>query len=186
MFEECLLNLFKKCQNCGSETTSTTSRTIGTFLSVVQHCLECSFTFKWDSQPMIQRIPAGNILLSAAILFSGSLLTKVMQLLKIYGCASISESTYYLHQGKFLQPSIFTIWDKHQADIFKQLRQEKRPLIIGGDGRADSPGHSAKFGSYTMMELKKKVVIDIELVQVRAYYCTFACQTICLFTRVTK
>ena len=30
----------------------------------------------------------------------------------------------------------------------------------------DSPGHSAKFGSYTVMELEKKVVIDVELVQV--------------------
>ena len=116
---------------------------------------------------MVKRIPAGNILLSAAILFSGSLLTKVMQLLKIFGCASISEGTYYIHQAKFLQPSIFTVWDKHQANLFKQLRQEKRPLVIGGDGRADSPGHSAKFGSYTIMELKKKVVIDLELVQVK-------------------
>ena len=38
--------------------------------------------------------------------------------------------------------------------------------MLGGDGRADSPGHSAKFGSYTTMELQKKAVIDIQLVQV--------------------
>ena len=42
--------------------------------------------------------------------------------------------------------------------------------MLGGDGRADSPGHSAKFGSYTMMELKKKIVIDIQLVQVHTKY----------------
>ena len=29
-----------------------------------------------------------------------------------------------------------------------------------------SPGHSAKFASYTLMELKKRVVIDVQLVQV--------------------
>ena len=60
------------------------------------------------------------------------------------------------------------LWNKHQADLFKQLRREKRPLIIGGDGRAESPGNSEKFGSYTVMELKKKVIIDIQLVQVSA------------------
>ena len=38
--------------------------------------------------------------------------------------------------------------------------------MLGGIGRADSPGHSAKFGSYTVMELKKKAVMDIQLVQV--------------------
>ena len=48
----------------------------------------------------------------------------------------------------------------------KQLKCEKRGLVLGGDGRADSPGHSAKFGSYTLMELKKRVVIDVQLVQV--------------------
>lgn len=48
----------------------------------------------------------------------------------------------------------------------KQLKKEKRGLVLGGDGRADSPGHSAKFGSYTMMELKKRIVLDLQLVQV--------------------
>ena len=137
-------------------------------LNVIQHWSKCFYTFKWDSQPVIKDIPAGNILLSAAILFSGSLPAKVSQVLRIYGCASISYRTYFRHQGSFLQPAICTVWKKHQADLFKQLRREKRPLIIGGDGRADSPGHSAKFGSYTVMELKKKVIIDIQLVQVSA------------------
>ncbi|KAK5921361.1 hypothetical protein CgunFtcFv8_025073 [Champsocephalus gunnari] len=31
--------------------------------------------------------------------------------------------------------------------------------------RADSPGHSAKFGSYTMMDLKNNKVVDLQLVQ---------------------
>uniref|UniRef100_A0AAV2LZS8 Uncharacterized protein n=1 Tax=Knipowitschia caucasica TaxID=637954 RepID=A0AAV2LZS8_KNICA len=31
--------------------------------------------------------------------------------------------------------------------------------------RADSPGHSAKYGSYTMMDLKSNKVVDIQLVQ---------------------
>ncbi len=51
----------------------------------------------------------------------------------------------------------------------RQLKGEKRSLVLGGDGRADSPGHCAKFGSYTMIELKKRIVLDIQLVQFR--YC---------------
>ena len=43
----------------------------------------------------------------------------------------------------------------------------KGPIIIGGDGRADSPGHSAKFGSYGIIDLETNKVIHIELVQVR-------------------
>ena len=53
--------------------------------------------------------------------------------------------------------------------VLKQLQQEKIKFVIGGDGRADSPGHSAKFGNYTVMELNKEVVIDVQLVQVSAH-----------------
>ena len=42
--------------------------------------------------------------------------------------------------------------------------------MIGGDGRADSPGHSAKFGAYTAMELR---VIDIQLVQSNEVGCSY-------------
>ena len=161
--------LFKRCQNCGSETYGTTTRVIGTFLSVSQHCSNCSFTFKWASQPVVKSIPAGNILLSAAILYSGTLPAKVLRMLKIYGCATITSRTFFSHQKSYLQPSVFAVWNQHQAELLKQLQKEKRPLILGGDGRADSPGHSAKFGSYTVMELKKKVVIDVQLVQVSTY-----------------
>ena len=42
------------------------------------------------------------------------------------------------------------------------MQLEGRGLIIGGDGRADSPGHSAKYGSYTVMELEMGVVCIIQ------------------------
>ena len=52
----------------------------------------------------------------------------------------------------------------------KELKQEKRGFVLGDADRADSPGHSAKFGSYTMMELKKRIVLDLQLVQVSSEY----------------
>ena len=36
---------------------------------------------------------------------------------------------------------------------------------MGGD-RSDSPGHSAKIGSYTVIELQNHIVIDVLLVLV--------------------
>ena len=42
----------------------------------------------------------------------------------------------------------------------------KEALVLGGDGRADSPGHSAKYGSYSVIDLKQSKVVDIKLVQV--------------------
>ena len=125
--------------------------------------------FTWNGQPFVKSQPAGTILLSASILFSGALPTKVLRVLKNMRCATIVERMYFQHQSKFLHLSISSVWEKHQSRLFTELRREKRHLIIGGDGRADSPGHSAKFGSYTVMELKKGVVLDIQLVQVSTH-----------------
>ena len=37
------------------------------------------------------------------------------------------------------------------------------PLKIGGDMRADSPGHSAKYGTYVTMDMEANEIINIEL-----------------------
>ena len=66
----------------------------------------------------------------------------------------------------YLTPTVSYVWLKHQSYLIEELKKSKKPLIIGGDGRADSPGHSAKFGSYSMMDLESMNIIDIQLVQV--------------------
>jgi hypothetical protein len=39
-------------------------------------------------------------------------------------------------------------------------------VVLGGDARCDSPGYSAKYGSYTLMDLVTKKILDFQLVQV--------------------
>ena len=50
--------------------------------------------------------------------------------------------------------------------LLGEARRRNTPLNIGGDGRCDSPEYSAKFGSYNVMDLDQKKVIDVQLVQV--------------------
>ena len=39
-------------------------------------------------------------------------------------------------------------------------------VVAGGDGRCDSPGHSAKYGTYSIVYTNTYKVIDVSLVQV--------------------
>ena len=48
------------------------------------------------------------------------------------------------------------------------LKQGKKRLALCGDGRSDSPGHCAKFGLYTVIEMSCKKVLDYKLVQVES------------------
>ncbi len=101
----------------------------GTLVTIKQECLVCLSRSEWNSQPNLKQGPARNILLSASISFSGSLPTKVLRLLNIFGCATISRNTYYRYQEHLLQPCIYSVWSEHQSTVFKELCDEKRPLV---------------------------------------------------------
>ncbi len=167
MFEDNLLSLFKRCFKCGYKSAQVTSTTIGTYVKLKQRCCACLNVFVWDSQPFIQNQPACNILLSAAILFSGALPTMTLRVFQNMGCATIAERTFFRHQQHFLHHTVSAVWQKHQTMILDKLSLENKALVLG---RADSPGHSAKFGSYTTMELEKELVIDVQLVQVNTQH----------------
>ncbi|XP_077867910.1 uncharacterized protein LOC100376482 [Saccoglossus kowalevskii] len=57
------------------------------------------------------------------------------------------------------------VWGNMRGKYIDDALQNGRSLCIGGDGRCDTPGHSAKFGSYSVMDLDNGTMIDIQLVQ---------------------
>lgn len=67
--------LFTTCKLCSSAAVNIEKSISGSLLRIKQFCRSCKRTWCWDSQHFIGSIPAGNILMSAAILYSGSLPT---------------------------------------------------------------------------------------------------------------
>lgn len=122
----------------------------------------------WHSQPIINKTPVGNLLLSSAILFSGGSSCKVLRIFQFMNCHTITTRTFMNHQRRFLQPAIQNIWAIKQSCFLEDLHLSDRQneLIVGGDGRCDSPGHCAKYGSYAMIDLTTNTVLDVQLVQV--------------------
>ena len=151
---------------CRSTYTSIEKVTIGSFLRIKQICHHCSNKYVWESQPYVGKVPAGNILISAAILYTGLLPAKALRVFRSMNCATITRKTFFRHQKAFLQPAISYIWKEEQEAIINHLTVTKEALVLGGDGRADSPRHSAKYGSYSVIDLKQSKVVDIKLVQV--------------------
>lgn len=69
--EDKLMELFKRCPVC-TRSCEITKNVIGTLLQVKQSCSHCDYVHHWSSQPMVNNIPAGNLQLCAAVLFTGS------------------------------------------------------------------------------------------------------------------
>lgn len=103
---------------------------------------------------------------SAAILFSGSLPSKALRLFRTLNCATISIRTFFRHQSLYLQPAVNRTWEHHQGALLQKLKDKNRTLVVGGDGRSDSPGHCAKYGTYSLIELNLNKLIDFKLIQV--------------------
>ncbi|XP_065895298.1 uncharacterized protein [Dysidea avara] len=165
IFRSALIQLFTHRTLCHSSCPGVITKPKGTYITVKQVCHHCGYQRVWASQPRIKDTPSGNNLLSAAILYSGETATKVLRVLSHMNIACITDRAYYIHQKEYLEPAVISVWDTKQAELLAQCRASGNPLTIGGDGRADSPGHSAKYGSYGIIDLSSNKVIHLELVQ---------------------
>ncbi|XP_049447488.1 uncharacterized protein LOC125897969 [Epinephelus fuscoguttatus] len=165
VYEDCLLDLFNICPVC-SRSCVVKTYTRGTLLSVDQQCTHqtCMYTRKWDSQPLIGSSPAGNIHLSAAVYFTGTSMVQMNKVLSALRVKTLSRTTFNKHVKSYIQPAIIHKWKMDQQSLLLDLKQ-KEHVWLGGDMRADSPGHSAKFGAYSIMDLATNRVVDIQLIQ---------------------
>ena len=142
----------------------------GTMITVDQNCDQCGKkSFTWQSQPfMLGRYPTGNVLLSFGILTAGASISKIFLLFKHMGLAAYKARTYFLHQRKFLFPSVLHHWANYKTLLTEEMKCKKE-VTICGDARFDSMGHSTKNGAYTIFCTNLKKIVDFELVQVNYY-----------------
>ena len=54
---------------------------------------------------------------------------------------------------------------QQQSALLNEIKAEGRDLILE-DGQCDSLGHSAKYGSYSLMDAEQNKILDSQLVQV--------------------
>ena len=92
--------------------------------------------------------------------------TKVLRLLNCLQVACFTDRTFHNHQSEFLKSAVISVWKHRQLQLLAECASRDSPLTIGGDGRADSPGHSVKYGSYGIIDLSTNKILHIELVQV--------------------
>ena len=72
---------------------------------------------------------------------------QILQVFKNMGLLGYNEVTYYYHQRHFLFLFIKLYWRAYQKNILESLKGKE--VVLAGDKRHDSMGHSAKYGTYT-------------------------------------
>ncbi|KAG0410002.1 hypothetical protein HPB47_012887 [Ixodes persulcatus] len=166
VFDSCLRELLDRCLVCGAPECKVKLDFVGTMVRAEVSC-PLSHSRTWRSQPFLNRKPMGNISVCSAILFSGSSPTKVLRLFSFMGMQSLQKTQYFEFQRCNLLPAVTEVWHFEQATLLDDLRGKR--LCLAGDGRADTSGHSADFGTYTLLETSTNRVLHTELVKVRHY-----------------
>ena len=144
VFHGMLMNIFTIfCFNCKAVNPTAEIKCNGTMATVTQICKTCKpgKQFQWRSQPLVLgKHPAGNIMMSFGILMSGINISQAMLMFRHMNLFAISLRTYFVHQSKFLFPSILNHWESEQSNMIAQLKGNKDSSCIwSGDGRFDSP-----------------------------------------------
>lgn len=145
--------------------------------------------FFWTNQDVVQQQPVLNLQLCAAILLSGQNPTAALRMLACIGVQVVTARTFFNTQRDHLWPAVdrvcshrqgfkwlfgdvllflfflpFKVWKDEQSQLLQEV--QGRPVTLAGDGRADSPGYCAKFGTYSLLDVEKNKILHFEVVQV--------------------
>ncbi|XP_078604037.1 uncharacterized protein LOC144877851 [Branchiostoma floridae x Branchiostoma japonicum] len=164
-----LLERFQTCE-CGQPLAVWNMKSTGSMLAIEYECSSCSNRGTWHSQPKIGSMAAGNLLIPAAILFTGGTYKKFADICDTLRLQKFSESHYNNVQRTYLLPAVNDYYLNEQQLILRRFQataeEEAQQVTLLGDGRCDSPGHCAKYCSYTLMEEKTQFILDFQLAQV--------------------
>lgn len=135
----------KTCKVCDEAVSVSGSRS-GAVLIIRWNCANGHVDY-WTLSEVLtvknnQEVFVNNVQLPAAMLLSGNNFTMFELLSKFLGLGNISETLFYRVQ-LYCAPAIQNMWGK-----VKHAVQEYSPtngVTIAGDGRNDSPGHSARY-----------------------------------------
>jgi hypothetical protein len=74
--------------------------------------------------------------------------------------------------------SIYLHWKEYQKTLLQKAKDIKDGVVVSGDGRHDSMGHSAKFCAYTIFCCSLAQIIHFDLVQVSSGHSTLYTGTV--------
>ena len=121
----------------------------------------------WESSDVLvqkergQKLYVNTVMLAASILLSGNNFSKTSLWSRCLNLGFISSSTFDRIQKLYAIPAVQSFWSDMKTVVHEVMKNEK--VVLSGDGRNDSPGFSAQYCVYSLMEAVTKVIVDIEV-----------------------
>lgn len=85
---------------------------------------------------------------------------QVLEFFQQLNVAVCCRATLYNMQSLYVNTAIYSFWSRMQSSLLERLQRSGQPIAVTGDGQYDSPGFSARYCFYTLVEASSKLVLD--------------------------
>lgn len=164
VFWTSLVQLLKHCILCHASAVVKHVKSVGSALSVTLYCSNGHSSI-WRSQPYCSRYYEGNVKLAACVLFSSNTYMRLTKFFNLAGIRWVSKTSYYELHKKYLIGVTNEAWLREKSSIEESIKLHGN-CILSGDGRCDSPGHNAKYLTYSLLDQLSKKIVSISITQV--------------------
>ena len=158
-----LILLLQYCLSCPAKALASGVFVQGSAL-VVELICEDSHMLLWRSQPRPSNFYEGNILSAASILFSANTFSKIKKYFELACISFMSHTSYYNLQRDYLFGVANEDWVNEEKEVVSKIYQP-HPCVFSGDRRCESPGHNAKYLTYTFLEHSINKIVAMSLTQ---------------------
>lgn len=119
----------------------------------------------WYSQPMLSGMAAGTLLMACAILLTGLTFKRIEEFCDILSLPFIYKTTFYSLQNRDMFPNIRDEFTKLSEAVMAVCDPPNNVTVVG-DAQCNSPGLSAKYRTYTVMEVDSGAILNFSLMHV--------------------
>ena len=171
VFTDTLMSLLKElhgriCKRPGCDRVLDYRKTyVGTCLVVSWGCSAGHKGSRWAAQPSCDKIRAGNLMLASALLLSGNSYTKVGLMFRFCNLQYFSKTLFTQYQSLYISPAVNEFWEQHKQELWEE--KAGKDVVLSGDGRNDSPGHSAQYCTYSLADMEDHAILQMNIMDVR-------------------
>ncbi|XP_065886789.1 uncharacterized protein [Dysidea avara] len=167
-----LLMLFSgKCHKpgCVENCSIAKYKVIGCCVLIHSQCTN-KHIFVWKSSEMLtsrtnNKLFQNNLLFASAIILSGQSYYKIADFANVLGLSVSSSSSFHCYQRHYICPGIEVFFNAEQDKLLSTYRGKR--VVLAADGRCDSPGNSAKYCTYSLMDHETNKILHVETVDKR-------------------
>ena len=125
-------------------------------------CQVNGHSYSWHSQPNMNGRAAGNISIAASLILCGGTFGRLQEMFKTALIPLFSHVTFNKIQKSLVFPAIHRVFITQRQLIIDEINEQDHVDLLG-DGRCDSPGYNAKYGTYSVMDKLTGMIVDMHV-----------------------